>query len=108
MENARSTHYLVDPHVSYVKYGINFIQSLLLMLKLRPKIVITTGAGVALACGLLCRIFRAKLIVIDTVACVSDLSKTGRCLYPHADLFVVQWPELCKRYPRAVYGGCIL
>lgn len=108
VEGARSTHYLIDPHVSRVKYGINFFQSFLLMLKLRPKVVITTGAGIALACGLLCRTFGAKLVVIDTVACVSDLSRTGRFLYSRADLFIVQWPELCKRYPRAVYGGCIL
>ena len=32
---------------------------------------------------------------------------TGRLVYPIADLFIVQWEELLKIYPKAVYGGAI-
>lgn len=101
-------HYLIDPHISLWKYVVNLLQSLWLMARVRPHVVITTGAGIAIPCALIGKIFGAKLIMIDTAACVNDLSKTGRYLYRYADLFIVQWPELCAKYPKAVYGGCVL
>ena len=40
---------------------------------------------------------------------VKSLSLTGRLLYHSrmADRFVVHWPELCGRYPRAEHVGTI-
>lgn len=101
-------HYLIDPHISLWKYVVNLLQSLWLMARVRPHVVITTGAGIAIPCALIGKAYGAKLIMIDTVACVNELSKTGRYLYRYADLFIVQWPELCAKYPKAVYGGCVL
>lgn len=105
---ARSLHYLLDPHVSLWKYAVNAAQSLWLMLRLRPNVVLTTGAGIAIPCALLGKVMGAKLIFVESVASVHALSRTGAFLYRYADLFVVQWPDLCKAHPRAVYGGCIL
>ena len=51
---------------------------------------------------------------MDTVTlmpyCHKDRNKktaTGRLIYPIADLFIVQWKEMLKLYPKAVYGGSI-
>jgi hypothetical protein len=30
---------------------------------------------------------------------------TARLLYPFSDLFIVQWPDLLKYFPRAKYLG---
>lgn len=105
---ARRVFYLIDPHVSAWKYAVNALQSAVLLVRVRPKIILTTGAGIALCCAILGKWMGAKLIVVDTIACVDDLSRTGRLLYRFADLFIVQWPELCAKYPRAIYGGCVL
>lgn len=105
---ARTLHYLVDPHVSTGKYVLNALQSLWLMFRLRPQVVLTTGAGIAIACALIGKCLGARLIFVETVAGVGRLSRTGALLYRVADLFIVQWPEIRNRYPRAVYGGCIL
>ena len=32
---------------------------------------------------------------------------SGKMVYPIADLFIVQWEEMKKLYPKAVYGGAI-
>ena len=32
---------------------------------------------------------------------------TGKLIYPIADLFIVQWKEMLKLYPNAIYGGSI-
>lgn len=107
-EGARSVHYLTDPHVSLWKYVVNAVQSFLLMLKLRPQVLVTTGAGIAIACALIGKLMGTKLIFVETAAVVGKLSRTGALLYCIADLFIVQWPEIRDRYPRAVYGGCTL
>ena len=101
-------HYMTNPHLSKLKYLWNFIQSFFLILRVRPKVIITTGAGIAIPSALLGKMFGVKLIVVDTMALVNKLSRTGEFLYRYADLFVVQWPCLLKRYPRAVYGGLAL
>lgn len=104
----RSLHYLVDPHVSLLKYAANFVQSLWLMLRLRPRAVLTTGAGIAIACALIGKCMGARLIFVETAAGAGRLSRTGSLLYRFADLFIVQWPDACAGHPRAVYGGCVL
>lgn len=101
-------HFLLDPHTSIWKYLINTIQSLLLMLRVRPRVVLTTGAGIAIPSALLGKLTGSKLIVIETAACVERPSRTGSFLYRFADLFIVQWPGLLKHYPGAVYGGVLL
>jgi UDP-N-acetylglucosamine:LPS N-acetylglucosamine transferase len=105
---ARALHFLIDPHTSLWKYAVNSLQSLWLMLKIRPRVVLTTGAGIAIPCSFIGKCIGCKLIYVETVASVDKLSKTGAFLYRHADLFIVQWPGLCAQYPRAVYGGCLL
>lgn len=41
------------------------------------------------------------------MARIKSPSKTGKFLYKFVDLFIVQWEELLKFYPKAVYGGKI-
>ena len=38
---------------------------------------------------------------------MKELDVTGRKLYPYADLFIVQWEDLLKLAPKAVFGGWI-
>ncbi|MEK6909902.1 MAG: polysaccharide biosynthesis protein, partial [Candidatus Aenigmatarchaeota archaeon] len=35
-------------------------------------------------------------------------SKSGKLVYPIANLFFVQWEDLKSEYPRAVYAGRLL
>ena len=75
--------------------------------KEKPDVVITTGTYVALPFMIMCKIYRKKLIYIETFARVTDTTKAGRMMYKFADLFIYQWPELEKYYPKGVYGGSI-
>ena len=101
-------YYLVDPHGNAVKYLKNFAQSLLLVLRDRPDYVISTGAGMAIPTCVIGKLLGAKLIFVETAARVHTPSRTGRLLYPLADLFLVQWEPLLKDYPKAKYGGVLL
>ena len=75
--------------------------------KERPDVVITTGTYVSLPFMVMCKLHRKKLIYIETFARVTDTTKAGRVMYRFADLFIYQWPELKKFYPKGIYGGSI-
>ena len=101
-------YYVVDPHVSPWLYLRNACQSLYIFLRKRPRVVVSTGAGIALATCLLAKLTGATLIFIESGARVTTPSRTGRLLYRYADLFIVQWKPLLKHFPKAVYGGPLL
>lgn len=84
-----------------------FVQEGFIFLKERPDVIISTGAANAVPMCLIGKIFGKKIIFIETFAHKKSPSKTGRIMYKFADLFIVQWPELLKDYPKAVYGGWI-
>lgn len=76
----------------------------------KPSILFSTGAEIAIPAFYVGKIlFRARLIYLETLTRVKDLSLTGKVLYPVVDLFLVQWPELLKKTgPKAVYGGRLI
>ncbi|KAG0346202.1 UDP-N-acetylglucosamine transferase subunit [Podila humilis] len=49
-----------------------------------------------------------ELIFIESFARVSSLSLAGKLLYPLCDHFLVQWPALQQRYPRAEHIGILV
>jgi len=68
----------------------------------RPRIVVSSGAGVVAPFCLLARLAGARLVYVETMARVNSPSKTARLLSRFAARVVVQWPELAPALPRAV------
>lgn len=87
--------------------AITSIEQLMIFIKEMPDVVISTGAGVAYPTFILTKIFRKKLIYIESFARMKTLNKTGEKVYPIADLFMVQWSNLLEKVPKAVYVGWI-
>ena len=90
-----------------VKMIWNSIKSLFVYFKEKPDIIITTGAMVVIPMSLIGKAFGKKVIFIETFARIYDGTRTGQLMYKYADLFIIQWEELKKIYPDAVYGGSI-
>lgn len=97
--------FIIDPHVSKFKYLINFIQSFVLYLRLRPKIIVSTGAGIAIPFLLIGYFFGSKNIFIESGARISNPSKTGQFLYRYSDLFIVQYAPLQEIYPKSILAS---
>ncbi|HEX9118100.1 MAG TPA: PssD/Cps14F family polysaccharide biosynthesis glycosyltransferase [Anaerolineae bacterium] len=75
----------------------------------RPQVIVSTGSEIALPFFLLARLLRIRTIFVESVCRVETASQTGRVLYPLADVFLVQWPQLLARYGRrARYEGGLL
>ena len=67
--------------------------------------VLTTGALMGYAAALAGKLMGKKIIYIESFARVDTASLTGRMIHPIADLFIVQWEDGLKFFPKAVYGG---
>ncbi|PIA14500.1 asparagine-linked glycosylation 14 [Coemansia reversa NRRL 1564] len=75
----------------------------------RPDAILCNGPANCVAVGIVAmvlRIVRFKripVIYVESFARVHSLSLSGKILYLLADRFVVQWPGLVRKYPRAEY-----
>jgi UDP-N-acetylglucosamine:LPS N-acetylglucosamine transferase len=106
--------------VSYLIYGTkahvisypfkllaNCFISLYLYFKIRPKVIVTTGAHTAGPMCCIGKIFGSKIIYIETFANLHTKTITGRLIYHFSDAFIVQWESMLELYPKAIYGGWI-
>lgn len=85
----------------------NAFKALGLLIKYKPYAVITTGVLAMIPLAVMCKWFGAKLIYIESFAKINSPNMTGKFLYKRADRFYVQWEEMLKIYPDAVYVGGI-
>lgn len=67
--------------------------------RVRPDLVITSGAGVVVPYCLAARALGARIVYMETMARVSTGSRAGRVLSRIADATLVQWPESLGVYP---------
>ena len=104
----KEVYYVIDPHVSPLLYIKNVWQSFRILIRKRPKVIVSTGAGIAVATCFLGKLMGKKIIFIENGARVTTPSRTGRLIYPIADLFIVQWKPMLRHYPKAIYGGALL
>ena len=122
-EKTKSTVGLIEKYPKktyFLKYGtkshlisylfifcFNILKSFVLMIKVRPHVVVTTGTHTAVPMCYIAKLFRRKVIFIETFANSKTRTKAGEMVYPIADVFIVQWEYMLELYPKAVYGGWI-
>ncbi|MCR1900085.1 UDP-N-acetylglucosamine transferase subunit ALG14 [Irregularibacter muris] len=104
------TSYLVYGARNYLfkyifKFLYNCIKSFFIFLKVRPDIVITTGAHTAVPMCYIAKVFGRKVIFMESFAKIKTPTLSGRIVYPISDVFIVQWESLKSYYPKAVYLG---
>ena len=66
----------------------------LILLRVRPDVVISTGAAPGFFAVRLGKLIGCRTIWIDSLANAEQLSLSGRRIGPHADLWLTQWPHL--------------
>jgi UDP-N-acetylglucosamine--N-acetylmuramyl-(pentapeptide) pyrophosphoryl-undecaprenol N-acetylglucosamine transferase len=79
----------------------NLLTAARVAIRRRPRVVVTSGAGVVAPFCILARLGGARLIYLETMARVSHPSMTARLLSRLAERVIVQWPELAEQLPRA-------
>lgn len=71
----------------------------------KPSLIISTGASVAINFALIAKLLGIKFIYIESISRAQELSISGKLIYRVCDEFYVQWPELCQKYPKAMFKG---
>lgn len=79
-----------------------------ILLRERPDLLITTGSGVAAPFIWWAKLLGIRTVFIESITRATELSLTGRLVYPFVDVFIVQWEDLLERYPKAEFHGRIL
>lgn len=80
-----------------------------ILLRERPQLIVSTGAEIAIPAFYLARVLRIRTVFIEVWTRVRQPTRTGKLVYPVADRFFVQWPELVERYGRrARFAGSLL
>ena len=74
-----------------------FLRAVPIMLKERPRAVVTTGSAPMLAFILLGRLMGARTLWIDSIAQAEEMSSSGRLAKRLAHTVVAQWPEVAAR-----------
>ena len=85
----------------------NFNISLKIFLKEKPDFIISTGVLATIPMCIIAKIFRKKIIYIESFAKIHDSTLTGNLLYKFSDKFYVQWEDLLQIYPKATFKGGI-
>lgn len=73
----------------------------------RPDVILSTGAALAVPFFLVGKLFGARLVFVESLTRIEDLSLAGRLVYPLADAFFVQWPGAARRR-RTRFAGRLL
>jgi len=92
------------------------IYAFIFVFDFRPDLVLINGPGTALPVVVAARAARmagladSKVVYVESIARVTQLSLTGKILYKLrlSDEFFVQWEELLEAYPRAKYAGRLM
>ncbi len=78
-----------------------------LLLRVRPRYVLTTGAAPGYFALRLGRLLGARTCWLDSIANVDELSLSGRMAGKHADLWLTQWPHLAAEKGPHCHGAVL-
>ena len=95
------------PRRDPLKLAKNFFQSMKIFLREKPDIVISTGADTAIPFCMIAKLFGKKIVFIESFCRIKEPSVSGRIMYKISDLFLVQWKENLKFFPKAKFAGSV-
>ena len=86
----------------FFKYTFVILKSIILFIRIKPDVIVTTGTHTVVPICFLGKLFKRKIIYIETYANITKKTLTGIILYPISDLFIVQWRQMKNLYPKAI------
>ena len=86
----------------------NLVRAWRLLGRTRPRVLVTTGAGIGVPFAWVARLRGAQVIYVECAGRIDRPSLSGRLIAPVAHALYAQWPELAERWPKARYEGNVL
>ncbi len=88
-----------------IKTIYGFFKSINILIKSKPYAILSAGPGLTISLFYAAKLLGKKLIFLESWCRVNTKSVSGRFCYPISDLFFIQWKDLKKLYPKAIYAG---
>lgn len=89
--------------------GWNLVRNLLLSIRLlvreRPDLIVSTGAGLAVPFFWIGRAFGSRTVYVEVYDRIDSPTLTGRLCRRVSNLFLLQWESQRDVYPSGVYAG---
>ncbi len=76
--------------------------------RLRPKVIVTTGAGIAVPFAWVAWMRGAKVVYVESLTRIDGPSLSYRLIRPFTSRVYVQWPEMASIVRGARYAGNLL
>jgi len=90
---------------------LNLVRSavaiLLLLLRIRPDVVVTTGAAPGYFAARIGKMVGARVVWIDSIANAEELSLSGKMAGRFADLWLTQWSHLARDQGPVCFGNVL-
>jgi hypothetical protein len=86
----------------------NFVLAIRHVRRVRPDLVVSTGAAVAVPFFVVARLLRLPVVYVEVFDRIDSPTLSGRLCRPISTRFCVQWPEQQEHYPGSVVIGPLL
>ena len=86
---------------------INTYYAIKILKKERPDMIISSGAAPAIPFFWIGKLMGTKNIYIEVFDRIDKPTLAGKLCYPVTDVFIVQWEEMKRVYPKAINLGSI-
>jgi beta-1,4-N-acetylglucosaminyltransferase len=86
----------------------NLVLAARVLVRLRPRAILATGAGVSVPFAWVGRLFGARIVFVESMTRIESPSLSCRLIRPTATRLYVQWPELQERLPSARFHGNVM
>lgn len=104
--------HVIEAHYPTVRNIPNLLRNTRLarrvLAEVRPDLIFSTGAAIALPFFAQARHFGARTAHLEPVDRIASPSLSGRLVYPFADVFMVQWEQLEPWFPDCMNVGVVL
>lgn len=86
-----------------LRFFVQLYEALIIIAKERPKVILSTGAGIAISFFIIGRLFGSKLVFVESQSRVHSLSLSGKMASRLTDRFYVRYPALSKQDSKYIY-----
>jgi UDP-N-acetylglucosamine:LPS N-acetylglucosamine transferase len=103
------SHFLPGPYSRDLRSFLNNLVFAVELARTRPpRVLITTGADIAVPLALVARLRGARVVYVESFTRIHTPSLSGRLIALFANRVYVQWPELVPTLRGARFAGAVV